>query len=78
MAEHTCVGLFNALLATTTLTTYKAKYTQNTSLNCADSAKKNLKPLITFSMNAPAFNKPALTSYVINPSETHITGTRKT
>ena len=78
MAEHICADLLNALQATRTLTTYKVKYTQKTSQNYADSAKKNRKHLITYSMNAPAFNKHALTFYTTNPSQTHLTGTQQT
>ena len=37
----------------------QGKYIQTTSPNCADSAKRNQKPLTTYSMN---FNKHALTS----------------
>ena len=45
------------------------RYIRTMSQNCVDSAKKNRKHLITYSMNAPpAFNKPTLTSYTTNPS----------
>ena len=66
MAELVYVGLLNAQPATTTSTTYKAKFTLRRYQNYADSVKKNLKPLTTYSMNAPAFNKRDLTSCTIN------------
>ena len=68
MAKNTLK--FNAQLVITTSTTYKAKSTLRTYLSYADSVKKNWKPLTTYSMNVPVFNKLASIFYRINPSRT--------
>ena len=67
MVEHISADLLNAQLDTIISTTCKAKSTPKMYLNYADSVKKNQKPLTTYSMNALAFNKLALTFYTINP-----------
>ena len=67
MVEHISADLLNAQLDTIISTTCKAKSTPKMYLNYADFVKKNQKPLTTYSMNAPAFNKLALTFYTINP-----------
>ena len=51
---------------------------KNKTQNCADSAKKNRKLLTTYSMSAPASNKPDLTSSTTNLSSTHSNGTPQT
>ena len=57
MAKPTCAKSLNAQLDMTTSTTYKVKYIQMMSQNCANSVKKNQKHFTTYSMNAHAFNK---------------------
>ena len=63
--------LLNAQQGIIIKTTYRVQYTtQRMYLNSVDSVKRKTRPSTTYSMNAHASNKLALTYSTINPSST--------